>query len=317
MNIYSYSWCGLIRKSLFILFINMFFVNMASAKFIAVSSPTESDNFRSLIMSNIEATVDSSPGNEVYIDYANNDFDLQYKQIKSYVNAGADAIIIISTGNESQNHMLFEFAKQVPLIFINTEPVPNLSTMPPNTLYVGSNELESGTLQMEELARLANYRGRVALLIGEESHSAAKKRTQDVKDVLAKYPNMQLVVSKSGNWQRNQGYSIVSGWIKQKIDFDILVANNDEMILGGIQALSDAGLDPNDYLTGGIDATYDALAEIDKGILDVTVLQDAIGQAKASVEASFMMMNGEAVPNPHWVPFRLVTKENYHEFMNR
>ena len=317
MNVYPYFWRGLIRKSLIVLFINVFFVNMAAAKFIAVTSPTESDNLRSFIMSNIEATVDSMPGNEVYIDYANNDFDLQYNQVKSYVDAGADAIIIISAGNESQNRMLFEFANQVPLIFINSEPVSDMKNMPPNTLYVGFNELESGTLQMEELARQANYRGRVALLIGEESHSAAKKRTQDVKDVLAKYPNMQLVVSKSGNWQRNQGYNIVSDWIKQKIDFDILVANNDEMILGGIQALRDAGLNPNDYLTGGIDATHDALAEIDKGTLDVTVLQDPIEQGRVSVEDSFMMINGESIPNPHWIPFRLITKENYREVMNR
>ncbi len=287
--------------------------NHAYARFIAVSVSAE-DNFRNLITSNIEEAVDRK-GDEIYIDAASGDFDIQYKQIKSYVAAGADAIIVLSAGSQDQNQKLLEFAKQVPLVFVNVEPIADLNKMPSNSVYVGSNEQQSGTMEMEELARLANYQGKVALLMGEPNHPAAKMRTQDVKEVLAKYPNMTLVKSETANWARNQAYKVVSGWVKENLDFDILVANNDEMILGGIMALRDAGKDPKSYFTGGVDATPDALREMQAGNLDVTVLQDAANQGVSAVDAAYRLMDGTQTDRAVWIPFRLVTPDNIGNFV--
>ena len=299
----------------FVLLLGLVFSGSVYARFIAVSVSAE-DNFRNLITNNIERAVDEV-GDEVFIDAAGGDFETQLTHVKNFVAAGADAIIILSAGTPEQNKRFFEYAKKVPLIFVNVEPLKNLKEMPPNTVYVGSNEEQSGTMQMEELARLAAFKGKVALLMGEENHPAALMRTLDVKNVLAKYPEMTLVESKTGNWQRNQAYKIVSDWIKNKVDFNILVANNDEMIIGGIMALKDAGLDPKRYLTGGIDATPDALREMALGNLNVSVLQDAAGQAQSAVDAAYLLINQKPVASPYWVPFRLVTAENYAEFLNK
>lgn len=299
----------------FVLLLGFVFSGSAYARFIAVSVSAE-DNFRNLITNNIERAVDEV-GDEVFIDAAGGDFETQLTHVKNFVAAGADAIIILSAGTPEQNMRFFEYAKKVPLIFVNVEPLKNLKEMPPNTVYVGSNEEQSGTMQMEELARLAAFKGKVALLMGEENHPAALMRTLDVKNVLAKYPEMTLVESKTGNWQRNQAYKIVSDWIKNKVDFNILVANNDEMIIGAIMALKDAGLDPKHYFTGGIDATPDALREMAQGNLNVSVLQDAAGQARSAVDAAYLLMNQKPVASPYWVPFRLVTTENYAEFLNK
>lgn len=299
----------------FVLLLGFVFSGSAYARFIAVSVSAE-DNFRNLITNSIERAVDEV-GDEVFIDAAGGDFETQLTHVKNFVAAGADAIIILSAGTPEQNRRFFEYAKKVPLIFVNVEPLKNLKEMPPNTVYVGSNEEQSGTMQMEELARLAAFKGKVALLMGGENHPAALMRTLDVKNVLAKYPEMTLVESKTGNWQRNQAYKIVSDWIKNKVDFNILVANNDEMIIGGIMALKDAGLDPKHYFTGGIDATPDALREMAQGNLNVSVLQDAAGQARSAVDAAYLLMNQKPVASPYWVPFRLVTTENYAEFLNK
>ncbi len=299
--------------SVFLAIVLFLFAENASAKFITLSMASE-DNFRNLLKSSVEKAVDAK-SDDIYVDSVGGSFTEQLKQVKSFINAGADAVIIIAAGSQKENPQLFELSTTVPLVFINAEPIKNLTSMPDNTIYVGSNEKESGTIQMEELARLAGYKGNVALLIGEENHNAAQMRTQDVRDVMAKYPNMKLVKEASANWQRNQAYKLVSEWLKSGVKFDILVANNDEMIIGGIMAIKDAGLNPKDYLTGGIDATKDALKEMEEGNLDVTVLQDAEGQAKAAVAWAYRMIDGEKVSKPYWVPFRLVTQDNYTNFM--
>ena len=67
---------------------------------------------------------------------------------------------------------------------------------------------------------------------------------------------------------------------------DAVVANNDEMAIGAILALQQAGKDPKKVVVAGIDATPDALAEMEKGNLDSTVFQDAKGQGNGAVETA-------------------------------
>lgn len=294
---------------LFVILNVCLFSAYANATFIAVSVSSQ-DNFRNSITDSIEEAVDARH-DYVYIDDVDNDFDEQVKQIQHYIDSGADAVVVFATGTHEQNKQLLEFAKDVPLVFVNTEPVADLSTMPANTVYVGSNEVDSGTMQMEALAQLAGYQGKVALLKGEMNHPAAITRTKDVYDVVAKYPNLSVVAAETGNWQRNQGYNIVEKWIKDNLDFNILVSNNDEMLMGGLMALRDNGKDVKSYYTGGIDGIHDALLEMDKGNLDITVLQDGKGQGKAVVDMAYRLLNHQSVKNPHWVPFKLITKENY------
>ncbi|CAG8998540.1 MAG: hypothetical protein CENE_00491 [Candidatus Celerinatantimonas neptuna] len=284
------------------------------AKFIAVSG-NKADTFQNIIIGSVEKTA-GQYGDDTYIDIPNGNFTHQLAQVKQFAKVGADAIIIISTSNDPRKtKQLINAAKNIPIVFINQEPFPNLKQLPPGTIYVGSNEKESGTMQMEELAKLAHYKGKVALLTGVPSNSAAIMRTQDVKDVLAKYPNMSLVATAVANWSRNEAYKITKKWLKNKLDFNILVANNDEMIIGAILAMQDAGVDPKSYLTGGIDATQDALREMEKGNLDVTVLQDAIGQGEQAVKISYRLMQNQNEQSTYWIPFRLVTLTNYQQYL--
>ncbi|SHO58261.1 substrate-binding domain-containing protein [Vibrio quintilis] len=293
----------------------LIFSGYSQAKLIAVAVSNE-DNFRNLITNSIEKTADIY-GDDTYIDSAGGDFQTQYEQIKRFVQTGVDAIIVIAAGTPEQNKTLLPFAKQVPLVFVNAEPLDNLNDLPANSVYVGSNEEQSGTLEMEELARLAGQQGKVAMLRGVDTHKAAIMRTQDVKNVMAKYPQMKLVKNESANWQRNQAYQVVTGWMKENVDFNILVANNDEMAIGGIMAIKDSGKNPADYLIGGVDATQDALKEMQSGRLDVTVLQDAAGQGRAAVEASYQLMNGVSLDKAVWIPFRLVTPDNYLQYLKK
>lgn len=303
-----------VRQILFTSLLAFFtlFTQSVCAKFIAVSV-SEEDNYRNLITSNIERAVDRR-GDDVFMDSAGGDEEFQYQQIQSYIKAGADAIIVLTTGNYEANQKIVKLSAQVPMVFVNVQPVKDLKDMPKNAVYVGSNEEESGTMQMEQLAKLADYQGNVAMLNGEITHPAAVMRTLDVKNVLKKYPKMKLVKEESGNWARNQGYTLVQKWIKEGLDFKVLVANNDEMAIGGIMALKDSGKDVKTYLIGGIDATKDALNEMEDGNLDVTVLQDAIGQANTAVDVAYELIKGVDVGEAVWVPFRLVTPENIDQY---
>ena len=109
----------------------------------------------------------------------------------------------------------------------------------------------------------------------------------------------------------------MNNWLVAGEKIDAVVGNNDEMAIGAILALQQAGQDPKKVVIVGIDATADALAEMEKGNLDVTVFQDAKGQGMGAVETAVKLIKGEQVESFVWIPFELVTAENYKEYLKR
>jgi ribose transport system substrate-binding protein len=118
--------------------------------------------------------------------------DLQMRQFRNLVNSKVDAIIIAMVDGKSAAQMMqLASDAKIPLVFVNRNPNPE--KWPAQTAFVGSNELESGTLQMEELARRAGYKGNVVILVGDPANASSLMRTEDVEKVVAKYPNMKIV----------------------------------------------------------------------------------------------------------------------------
>lgn len=147
-------------------------------------------------------------------------------------------------------------------------------------VFVGSDERESGTLQMEELARLAGYQGNVAVMIGNLTDAGALQRTKDVEQVVSKYPKMKVVQKQSANYSRSEGMDLMMNWLTNGEAIDIVAANNDEMAIGAIMALQQAGKAGKKVLIGGIDATPDGLKALASGKMQVTVFQTRSGRAK-------------------------------------
>ena len=167
---------------------------------------------------------------------------------------------------------------------------------------------------MEELARLMNHRGNVAIMVGELASNGAQLRTKAVENVVAKYPGMKLIEKQVGNFQRERGLDLMNNWLTAGTAIDAVASNNDEMAIGAIMAIRQAGIAPGKILVGGIDATPDALAELAKGTLAVTVFQDARGQARGALDAAVKLSRGDKVDSFVWIPFELVTRENYKSF---
>ncbi|MDI3531070.1 MAG: inositol transport system substrate-binding protein [Candidatus Atribacteria bacterium] len=180
-------------------------------------------------------------------------------------------------------------------------------------VYIGGDSLQSGVVQMEEVAWMLNYRGKIGILMGVLGHEAQIKRTQGNEMVVAKYPDMEIVVKDTGNWDRAKGMEIAENWIQSGIELDAIVSNNDEMAIGAIRALEAAGkLDK--VIVAGIDATPDALKYVKEGKLKVTVFQDPFKQGGGAVEAAVKLVRGEPVESK-LIPYELVTAKNVDQYI--
>jgi ABC-type sugar transport system substrate-binding protein len=255
-------------------------------------------------------------GVQIQFVEAQGDIGKQLNQIQTFISQGVDAIIVnpVDTSATPKMTKLVTEAK-IPLVYVNLQPAEE--TLPQGTAYVGSPEVTSGKLQGEAIAKLLNNKGNLVIMMGELATQAAVLRTEGVEKVVAQHPEMKIVGKQTANWRRSEAIDLMNNWLVAGTEIDAVVGNNDEMAIGAILALQQAGKDPKKVIIAGIDATPDALAEMEKGNLDVTIFQDANGQGKGSVETALKLIKGEKVESFVWIPFELVTQENYKEYLKK
>ncbi len=235
----------------------------------------------------------------------------QLGQIENFITQGMDKIILVPVDSETSNavsKMVVEAG--IDIIYCNR---------PPQSVFDGvyavvSPQKEAGVMQMEYLAEKAGYKGNVVVLMGILGHDAQIKRTQGFEEVVAKYPDMKIIKKQTGQWSRALGLQVMENWLSSGDQIDILASNNDEMAIGAISAIEAAGkLDS--ILVGGVDGTADAVDMIAKGKQDVSIFQDGTGQGVGAIKVAYKLWKGEPVEQVTNVPFKLITPENYKDFM--
>lgn len=291
----------------------------AMAEKIGVSMALFDDNFLTVLRNGMVAYADSRSDIELQVEDAQNDVGKQLNQIQNFIASGVDAVIVNPVDTDATVAMTNAAANAgVPLVFVNREPI-NVNELPDNQAFVASNEVESGTLETFEICKLLGGKGTAVVMMGELSNQAARQRTADIYDVL-KLPmcsRIQVLEEQTANWSRTQAADLMTNWLSAGVKFDAVIANNDEMAIGAIQAMKAAGMSMNEVVVGGVDATQDALAAMASGDLDVTVFQDAAGQGKGAVDAALRLARGEEVDQKVYIPFQLVTPANMQNFMTR
>ncbi|MCY0964616.1 sugar ABC transporter substrate-binding protein [Parathalassolituus penaei] len=276
------------------------------------------DNFLSVLRNSIEQSA-RDQGVDFQVEDAKNEIGTQLNQIQNFIAAGVDAIIVDTVDSDSTRAMT-DYAKDagIPLVFVGRRPI-NVDSLPDNQAFVASNEDESGTLQTQEVCRLLGGKGDVLVMMGTLGDNAAVQRTADIHKVLERpeCKGMKIVEEQTADFMRTKGNDLMTNWLTAGLEFDAIIANNDEMAIGAIQALKADGRKMDSVVIAGIDATADALTAMQAGDLDVTVFQNAAAQGRQAVEAAVKLVKGVDVDQKVWVPFELVTPANMDKYIKR
>ena len=141
----------------------------------------------------------------------------------------------------------------------------------------------------------------------------AIKRTEGNKEIFAQYPGIEILAEETGNWQFDQGMNVTENWITAYGDkLNAIVSNNDNMAIGAIRALEEAGRE--DVLVIGLDAIPEAVDLVESGKLAATVLQDANGQGAGSIDLVQKLVKGDKLDPVTWIDFVLITKDNVADY---
>lgn len=288
----------------------------AHAENVGITIARSDSAFLTILRNGMQDQAAKLDGVTVQVEDAQNDTSRQLDQVQNFVSSGVDAIIVVAVDGDS-TPALTKMATDagIPIVYANHPPA-DVDELPETAAFVGSNEIDSGTLETKEVCRLLGGKGAAYVLMGPLNNHSSLTRTKDIHDVIAtdECKGMSVIEEQSANWDRLEAANIMTNWLSTGREFDAVIANNDEMAIGAIQAMKAAGVDMSKVVVGGIDATPDGLAAMAAGDLDVTVFQNAIAQGAAAMDAAVALSRDQKTERQIWVPFELVTPENMKDY---
>lgn len=179
-----------------------------------------------------------------------------------------------------------------------------------------SNNAQGAALGAETWVSMVGESGTYVELFGNPSDNNAATRSNGYETVITQYPDLVKAGKEVANWDRTQGYQKMQSLLQANPDINGVISGNDEMALGAIAALKEAGkLDQ--VKVGGFDGSPDAVAAVKAGEMQYTVLQPvAVFAAEAVKQADSFIKTGStgAATEKQLFDCLLITAENVDKY---
>ena len=247
----------------------------------------------------------------VIINDAQRSAEKQIQQVETFIAQGVDAIILNPCEVEASSPAVDKaMAAQIPIVNVNSE------TRSQPSAFVGSRDEESAQIAIHYLAERLSGTGRIVMMHGYPGQAAEVKRSQGAVDTLRDYPGLAILAEQTANWSREEGMALMENWLQAYPgQIQGVFAQNDEMGLGAMKALQNAGV-KDDIVLVSVDAIADALQAVKLGHLDATVFQNARAQGITAVDTALQILEGQTFAPETLIPFELVTRKNVGQYLN-
>lgn len=244
------------------------------------------------------------------IQDARGDIANQISQIENFIAEKVDVIILQPFDTEALNDVVIQANDAgIPVIQINTRTTKGDYT------YIGSNDFDAGVMQGDYFEDKLPQEATVCLLLGTLGHSGETERSRGWEEsILKERPDIKVLAEQSGNWQRAQGMTIMEDWLQNYPKIDAVLSQNDEMIMGALEAIKASGRS-DEIMTCGVDAIPDALQAVKDGVLTMTVFQDAKGQGEQAYDCAMLLRDGKTLEKEYMIPFIAITSDNADDFV--
>ena len=270
------------------------------------------DPWRQVQNASIKAAAAKYPNFELQIQDAQQDSSRQISQIDTFITNKADLLLVSANEAAPLTPKVGEtFDKGIPVILmergINSDKFTTL---------IGGDNVAIGRMAGEYLVKQTNGKGTYVEIKGVADATPTKDRSSGFHEIVDKAPGLKLAESYVCNYKRDEAIKYVENLIQKKTPFDAIYAHNDEMALGAMIALQNAGIDPKTKIIIGIDGVQE---EVIKAILDgkvsATFKYPWLGEE--AMKAAHDILTGKSVPKKITPETEMVTRENAQAYLDR
>ena len=199
----------------------------------------------------------------------------QIKAIRSFIAQKVDVIILAPLVTTGWDTVLLEAKKaRIPVLTESRNvEVKDTSTW---ATFVGSDFVEEGRRAgrwLLDATKTTNGDVNIVELQGTVGSDPANDRKKGFEEAIKVNPRYKIIRSQTGDFTRAKGKEVMEAFLKAEgKKINVLYAHNDDMAIGAIQAIEEAGFKPGkDILVIGVDAVKGAFEAMIAGKMNVSV----------------------------------------------
>ena len=231
----------------------------------------------------------------------------QIKALRSFIARKVDAIVFTALVATGYGPVLAEAQKaKIPVVMIDRDVAKEDQKY--RLTIMGSDFVKEGEKVGLWLEKYLKDKGiddgktpiDFAELQGTTGSDPATNRATGFRNIQKNHPNWVIKHSQTGNFTDSEGKQVMEAFLKDDPKIQVLFAHNDQMALGAIQAIKEAGLQPGkDIVIISIDAVKGAFQAIVAGELNATIECNPLLGPQA-VQAVRDLRDGKKLPPRIW-----------------
>ena len=253
----------------------------------------------------------------VTIEYADAQWDAskQLSQAEDFMVKGVDLIALCCVDSGSGEKIVKSAQESnIPVLaFTNAIGSEETGEYAGLVSYVGQNEVNTGAVTGEIAKNLLGEAGGKAILIeGVPGTTPQINRKKGLEQAL-KGSNIEIIYNQTSNWEKEQALKIVEDLIQKKMEFNVVICQDDNSATGAGQALKEAGM-KEEVKVIGLGGSKDGLQAVKDGVIDGTTYMSAVEEGHLAIETSVKYLNGEKVEPVTEIRQLEVNKDNVDTF---
>ncbi|UXN32971.1 substrate-binding domain-containing protein [Glutamicibacter sp. M10] len=250
-------------------------------------------------------------GMDLSVVDAQNDSATQANQLATAATNGSAGVIINAVDTETAEAGLAPVVKaNLPIVAVD-RAVGNTKV----ASFVASDNVAGGEQAAKALAESLKGKGKIIVLEGVPGASATNERGEGFTKGLKEFKDIEVVSKQTANFDRAEALDVVTNLMQSNPDAVGVLAMNDEMALGAIQALGDKAGKSVKVL--GFDGTEDGFKAVKAGSMVATIAQNPAELGKQSVQMLSKAINGEDVEANVQVAVDTVDSKNIAEYSGK
>ena len=229
----------------------------------------------------------------------------QVSMVENAITKEASAIAIAATDANGLKPVTEKvIAANIPVVTFDSDVADSISQS-----FIATNNVAASFKAGEEMAKLINGKGKVAIISHLAGTTSAIEREKGFRDALAKYPDIEILNTQFSEGDRAKALSITQDFLTANPDLVGIFATNEGGAVGMAKGVEESGR--SDSLVAiGFDASADIISFLEKEILDAVIVQDPFNMGYLTVATAVKLIKGEQVEKVIDTGSKLINKAN-------
>lgn len=276
-------------------------------KYVIGVAQCSEDSWREKLNAELQASTYFYDNVELRFANADDDVNLQKRQLLQFADDGVDMIIVAPiTSNEITPVVEQVMERGIPVITFDRKIQSDRFTA-----FIGCDNYQMGYTMGRYVAGEMKGSGNVIEITGMQGSSPMIERHRGFVDAIKQYPDIAIIASAPGNWKEQSGYNAMDSLLRIGVnDFDYVFGHNDRLALGAVKAMKAHKVD-RAVKVCGIDALNvpgGGIEQVQKGVFTASYIYPTKGDKL--LELAVNILQGKPYSKYTRLQSALVTPEN-------